>query len=207
MVHLQYDPSISSAEYLRWARKHRRELGALAWWFDYDLDSPDADCLGVLTSHVEALLDPQTWASHIREGNKKPRIYIHGWFNQRHNLVVRWANWPGGIFFPEDFDPYFLGEALREPHGSNRPFGEIMWEPQVHECFLNVRLHSCPVSTAMVYSYKAKLAEVVALLSQHINVVGATTMTFRYDSDRLANIEMEPTISRAEQLALLRQCR
>jgi len=191
----KYDPTISSAEYLALARDRQRQWGAHAWWFDCDLGNPEVQSLGVIPEHVEALFNPESWAPNVREHNRKPRIFIHAYFNRRKNLVVCWTKWPKGIFFPRDFDHFFLGAALRDARGRHRPLGDLMWEPRVSSFLLNVQKHSCPISTAMLFAYKAKLDELVARLSGHLDVVGATTLEFQYSSKKVVGMNLKPTIS------------
>lgn len=197
-----YDPTLSSSDYLNLARKRARRDKAMSeqvrWmllWDDFDF--------GIHSYHVQRLLDPNNWSMRVVDAGRRPRVFIEAYWNRRGNIEVRSiGGWEYGIYFDNDFTKQFLNEATLDHQGYHRCLGELMWIRGFSKLVGEASRRKSPVAKTVLFGFKARLDELIAEISEKVDVVGYMSMTFLWKRNRISRVEFRPNISRDEIRAI-----
>lgn len=160
-------------------------------WDDFDF--------GTHRSHVQRLLDPDNWSRRVVEAGRRPRVLIEAYLNQGGNIEVRSiGGWEHGIYFDNDFTKQFLDQATLGHQGDHRSLGELMWIRGYSNLVSEAARSKSPVAKTVLFGFKARLDELIAEISEKVDVVGYMSMNFLWERNRISRVEFRPNISRDE---------
>ncbi|WP_095198577.1 hypothetical protein [Mesorhizobium carmichaelinearum] len=188
-----FDRSISSSDYLATARD-RHQDGTSRLNEDLAQMLEDDYACGLNQEHVDVLIYPANWSPLVRQENRPPRVFLNARINQKGNAEINWARGDHDILYDEDFLARYADAAQSAHSVPWRGIGELMWWKGFELLVSNVIIRRSPVATALLYAHAASLNELASVLTQHLNLVGATTLNFTYQDGEITAADFVPTI-------------
>lgn len=185
----KYDPSISSAAYLEIARKRSRIHKVPGISMVRSILEYDRVDFGVNSGHVESLLNRGSWNDALVREGRKPRVFLDAYVNQSGNAEIRCVGGSQRILFKKDFAWEYFARATSGAYGAHRSLGELAWFTDYHNLCTAVVMQRSTVAKAILFGFKARLAELRRLLADEVELVGAMDIELTYARNNVSAVE------------------
>lgn len=122
-------------------------------------------------------------------------MFLDARINQKGNAEIGWARGDHDILYDEDFLARYVDAARTHDAVPWRSLGELMWWKGYEMMASLATLRQSPSATALLYAHAARLNDLATHLAEHVTLVGAVTLHFTYNHDRLSSVDFVPTIT------------